>query len=83
MLDGVDFYRSLHQRGRPLDGFYMDCGGLDDRLVRKIDALEFEAVPDGRWQDGESDILAGVEGASGEACGGCEGALVGHGGQKN
>jgi hypothetical protein len=40
-------------------------------------------VPDGRWQDGESDILAGVEGASGEACGGCEGALVGHGVQKN
>ena len=83
MLDGVNFYRSLHQGGRALDGLYMNCCGLDDRLVRKIDALEFEAVPDGRREDGESDILAGVKGASGEACGGCEGALVGHGGQKN
>ena len=79
MLDGVDFYRSLNQRGGALDGLHMNGGGLHDRLVRKIDTLEFEAVPDWCGQDGESDIFAGVEGAPGEACGGCECSLVGHG----
>jgi hypothetical protein len=83
MLDGVDFHRPLNQSGCALDGLHMHCGGLHERLVWKIDALEFEPMSDRGGQDGESDILAGVEGASGEACGGCEGALVGHGGQKN
>ena len=83
MLDGVDFHRPLNERGRALDGLHMDRGGFDNRFIGKVDALEFEPVSHRRGQDREGDILAGVEGASGEACGGCEGALVGHGGQKN
>ena len=83
MLDGVDFHRPLNKRGCTLDGLHMDRGSFDDWFIGEVDALEFEAVACGRGQNGECDILAGVEGASGEACGGCEGALVGHGGQKN
>ncbi len=78
MLDGVDFHRPLNERGCALDGLHMDRGSLDDRFVGKIDTLEFEPVANRRGQEGKRDILSGVESTSGQACGGCEGALVGH-----
>jgi hypothetical protein len=75
----VDFDGALDERGGALDGFHMDGSGIDDGLVGEVDALEFKAVPGWCGQDGDGDIFAGVEGASGEAGGGCESALVGHG----
>jgi hypothetical protein len=80
MLNGVDFHRPLNERGRALDGLHMGGGGFDNRFIGEVDALKFEPVAYGRGQEREGDILAGVEGASGEACRGCEGALVGHDG---
>jgi hypothetical protein len=80
MLDGVDFYRPLNERSRALDGLHMGGGGFDNRFIGEVDALKFEPVAHRCGQEREGDILAGVEGASGEACRGCEGALVGHDG---
>ena len=78
MLDSVNLHHALHERCRPLDRLDMGGGGFDNRFIRQVDALEFEAMSGGGREDRDGDVFAGVKGAAGECCGGCEGALFVH-----
>ncbi len=78
MFDGVDFCISLDEGRGPLDGPHIGHGRINERLVREIDAAEFETMTRRGRMDGEVDGFPRVEGGSIDFCGCGERALFVH-----
>jgi hypothetical protein len=83
MLDGVNLYRAFSQSGGTLDGLNLIDIGVDEGLIGKIDAAEFEAVIFWGGFEGEGDFFSGVERSSFESGRASECLLAGHGSGKS
>ena len=75
VLDRVHLDAAFGDGGGALDGFDVLDPGVNGRLVRQVDAFEFEAAAGGGGPQGEGDFLAGVQGGAREAGGAGEGLL--------
>ena len=64
MLHGMDPHGARGQGGGPLHLLHPAHVGIDDWLVRQVDAAELESMASRGGLDGEGDLLAGMQGGA-------------------